>query len=63
VYKKSHDEVDTREVVDALLDSNNNYQGNNNNSNNSNNNIKTDQASTPTIATSGIQLVEMKALP
>jgi len=59
VYKNGHDGVDIRgEAGDSLLDSNNT-----NNNNDSNNNIKTDQASTPTVATKGIQLVEMKALP
>jgi hypothetical protein len=58
VYKNGHDGVDIRgEAGDSLLDSNDT------NNNNSNNNIKTDQASTPTVATKVIMLVEMKALP
>jgi len=58
VYKNGHDGVDIRgEAGDSVLDINDT------NNNDSNNNIKTDQASTPTVATKGIQLVEMKALP
>ena len=58
MYKNGHDGVDIRgEAGDSLLDINDT------NNNDSNNNIKTDQASTPTVATKGIQLVEMKALP
>ena len=62
MYKNGHDGVDIRgEAGDSLLDSND--IDTNIDNNNSNNNIKTDQASTPTVATKGIQLVEMKALP
>ena len=58
MYKNGHDGVDIRgEAGDSLLDSNDI------DTNIDNNNIKTDQASTPTVATKGIQLVEMKALP